>query len=321
MRFGQTCAETCQPKPPPMTDERPSDTAVLIARSICLAEAAPSLRALVPEESAALSRHLLAVASPPGWFEFCLPRPWARRLLLGVERVLLPGIFLHYLVRKKRIAALVADARRQGCAQLVVLGAGLDTLAWRESRRSSSPCFELDHPATQAIKRRAFREQDADLHTPRLVPLDLTVDSPTAHLRATPGFTPDHPTVFVAEGLLMYLAPERVDALLRELAALAAPESRLVLTFMETRPGRPLAFHNARALVSVWLRVRREPFRWGLARAESATWFEVRGWRLAYLSSPASLRASLLAPLGLENAPLALGESIALLERLPSPAA
>ena len=304
-----------------MKDERPSDTAILIARSICLAERDPSLRAILPDESAELSRRLLEHASHPGWFEFCLSRPWARRLLFAAERLLLPGIFLHYLVRKNRIAAFAADAVKTGCAQLVVLGAGLDTLAWRETRRSGLPCFELDHPATQTIKLGAYESRIAGPRTPRLVPVNLAVDSPAARLRAAAGFSAGRRTLFIAEGLLMYFGPSRVDALLRELAELSVPGSRLALTFMETRPDRPIAFHNARRSVNWWLSIRGEPFRWGLARTEAAAWFEARGWRLIELSSPTRLRAEVLAPLGLEHAPLAIGESIALLEKPPFTAA
>lgn len=282
-----------------MTPHRASDTAILIARSLVLAD-----------------------AGPPGWFEFCVRRGWSRWVLLTTERLLLPGVFLHYLVRKHRIVTLVTDALREDCGQLVVLGAGLDTLAWRHARAApGSPCFELDHAATQAIKQRAFSAQAPSQPVPHLIPINLACEPPSERLRSNLAFSTQRASVFVAEGLLMYLAAERVRALLCDLATCSAPGSRLVFTFMETRPGRPLAFHNARRVVNLWLRVRGEPFRWGIARADVAAFAAACGWKLLALSDPAELRASVLAPLGLADAPLALGESIALLVKPSEPTA
>jgi methyltransferase (TIGR00027 family) len=296
-----------------MTPHRASDTAVLIARSLLLAERTPVLRPLLHNDCASLTRRLLSAASHARWFEFSLRHAWTRRLLFALERATLPGIFLHYLVRKKRIAQLNHDALQAGgCRQLVVLGAGLDTLAWQQSRQSTLSCFELDHPATQSIKHAVFKTEP---RAPALIPADLAHASPTAALRLQPAFDASQPAVFVAEGLLMYLAPSRVSELMNELAAFAAPGSYFIFTFMETCPGRPLAFHNAHASVNTWLRARREPFQWGLSRSSVREFALHHGWRLDYLSSPDELRASLLAPHGLRDAPLALGESIALFSK------
>jgi len=297
-----------------MTTERPSDTAVLIARSILLAEATPSLRVLLPSEAGPLTRQLLDAAGSSRWLELCLRFRGTRALLFAAERRLLPGIVLHYIVRKNLIADWVAMALQQGCAQLVILGAGLDTLAWRQARAASTPCFELDHPATQAIKRRAFHQQ---ARVPLLIPADLTQDSPAEKLRNEPSFSPARPTVFVAEGLLMYLTPLRVAHLMSELAQFSAPGSCLIFTFVEARPDQPLAFQNARPAVNRWLRAKQEPFRWGLGRSDVTTFGIQHGWQLSRLSSVEELRERYLSPHGLSRAPLAAGESIASLNKLP----
>src|SRR5690606_8942097 len=115
------------------------DTAVLIARSLVLADATPVLRPLLVGDSGRLTRQLLDYAGPARRFDFFRRHRWSRRLLFAIERLSLPGIFLHYLVRKRRIASLTAEAIQGGCRQLVVLGAGLDTLAWRQTRESTVP--------------------------------------------------------------------------------------------------------------------------------------------------------------------------------------
>lgn len=295
-----------------MHDTQASSTALLIARSMLLAAATPPLRTLVPEETVRLTRHFLASAPPARLLDFALRHTWSRKLLSGLERVILPGIMLHYLVRKRlieeHVRAFHAETRDR---QLVLLGAGLDTLAWRPRAHGAVTAFELDHPATQRLKHTA-----ALAAAPVLLPADFTRELPDALLTATPGFDSSRPTAFVAEGLLMYFPPERVDELLSSVSRVAAPESRLVFTFMESRPDRAPGFRGGHRLVDAWLRQRREPFRWSIAREEIPSLLERHGWRLEHLSSPAELRARFLAAPAFDPLPLAEGESIALARRL-----
>jgi O-methyltransferase involved in polyketide biosynthesis len=115
----------------------------------------------------------------------------------------------------------------------------------------------------------------------------------------------------------MYFAPMRVSELLTELAAHTAAGSHLIFTFMEKRPGQPLGFRHASPVINAWLRHRQEPFLWGLERDDVAAFARRHGWQLKYLSSSEELRATVLAPHRMENAPLAAGESIASLVKLP----
>lgn len=285
-----------------MKNDRASETAALIARGITLAAATPALRPMVIADSAEWSRRLLAAAGQT--------RPWletapARAALFGLERLLLPGVLLHWLARKRRLDELARDAISAGCSQIVVLGAGFDTLAWRLRDRAAT--FELDHPATQAVKRQVFPD---GLTFGRV---DFANESVRDPLAALPAFDRGQPTLFVAEGLLMYLEPTRVASLLSELSALSAVGSRCAFSFMEAQPGKPLAFHQASPLVDAWLRWRGEPFRWGLARSAAEAFVAAHGWRLDSLSSPEEQRRRFLTPCGLDHRPMATGETIAYL--------
>ncbi len=147
---------------------------------------------------------------------------------------------------------------------------------------------------------------------PVLGAVDLLRASVAEALQAQPRFVAHQPTLFIAEGSLMYLPHARVAALFREVAALSAPGSRFAFTFMEARPGRPIAFHNSRSVINWWLRWRGEAFRWALARPDVEAFAAQHGWELASLSSPEELRRRFLPPAGLGNAPLAIGESVAM---------
>ncbi len=283
---------------------QPSSTSLLIARAMLLADVTPALRPLLLGDTALLTRRMLAAADPAPWFDITLKHPFLQRALFAAERVLLPGILLHYLVRKRLLDTLARQAVDAGCQQVVVLGAGLDTLAWRLP--SARVCFELDHPATQAIKRRLVG------NTPVLVAADLLHASVAELLRAQPQFDATQPTLYIAEGLLMYFPAARVAAIFREIADLSAPGSRFAFTFMEARTGRPIAFHNERRAIGWWLGWRGEVFRWALACTEVEPFVTRHGWKLASVSSPEEMRSRFLTPADLESAPLATGETVAL---------
>jgi methyltransferase (TIGR00027 family) len=293
-------------------DTQASSTALLIARSMLLAAATPPLSTLVPDQTVHLTRCFLASAPPARLIDFALRHTWSRSVLIALERMILPGIVLHYLVRKQLIEEHVRTfLEKRSDRQLVVLGAGLDTLAWRPRDHGAATAFELDHPATQKLKHAAGLAA-----APVGLPADFTRELPDALLAAAPGFDAARPTAFVAEGLLMYFPPERVSKLLSSVSRIAAPESRLVFTFMESRPDQAPGFRDSHRLVDAWLRHRREPFRWSIARAEIPLFLERHGWRLEHLSSPAELRARFLAAPAFDPLPLAEGESIALARRL-----
>ena len=282
----------------------PSSTSLLIARGLLLADATPALRPLLLGDSAALTRQLLAAGRPARWFDLALRYSLLRRLLLTVEYLFVPGILLHWLARKRLLDALAHEALAAGCRQIVVLGAGLDTLAWRLQAEGAT-CFELDHPATQTLKRRALTDG------PALIAVDLLHASVAEALRAQPQFNAALPTLYVAEGLLMYLPAAHVSALFREIASLSANGSWFLFTFMEARPGHRIRFHNERRITGWWLRWRGEVFRSNFAREDVDPFLAQHGWKLASLSSPDELRHRFLAPAGFESAPLAIGESVA----------
>ncbi len=285
-----------------------SSTAVLIGRGVLLADATPRLRALVVEDAAGMTRRLVDVAGGGGWwYEVALRHGWGRGAMFVAERVILPGMLLHWLARKRLLDEMAAEAVASGCRQMVVLGAGLDTLGWRMQGRCA--CFEIDHPATQGIKRRV------DMGGVRLIAADLGQESPVEALRGDGRYAMEAPTFFVAEGLLMYLEAGRVGRLFEDLAGCAAAGSRFAFSFMEERPGRGLGFEGGSGVVDWWLRWRGEPFRWGLRRDEVGEFAARRGWEVAEVSTPEELRRRYLTPNGLGGERLAIGESVALAYR------
>jgi methyltransferase (TIGR00027 family) len=295
-----------------MRADRPSSTARLIARCTLLAARTPALQPLVPEGATGSLEKFLAASDGGGWFDFALRRSWGRALLFAGERAMLPGIITHYLARKRWIEGRVAAALDAGCEQLVVLGAGFDTLAWRmASAHPRVQGFELDHPATQRVKAAALAPEK----NLALLPADLGRVLPSAALRAAPRFDPKRRTCFVAEGLLMYFPEARVREILSDLARLPAAE--IIFTFMAPGADGRAAFRGGSAAIGAWLRLRREPFAWALNPERLENFLRPLGLRVRALVGAPELRAEILAPAGLAAAPLAEGEHLCLASPFP----
>ena len=113
-----------------------------------------------------------------------------------------------------------ADAIENGVRQILVLGAGLDTFAYRLEPTHGLRVFELDHPATQAEKRRRLAEaQIAEPAHVSYVAHDFERGSMKAALKAA-GLDPDRRAFVLWLGVTPYLTGEAVFATLGELARL-----------------------------------------------------------------------------------------------------
>jgi methyltransferase (TIGR00027 family) len=119
-------------------------------------------------------------------------------------------------VAEERMSAAMAE----GVRQCVILGAGLDTFAYRHGDRAPGVrFFEVDHPATQAWKR--ARLAAAGIAAPAslaFVPVDFERDALSDALAAA-GFDLAAPAAFSWLGVSMYLGPDDVRATLRFVGA------------------------------------------------------------------------------------------------------
>ena len=121
-------------------------------------------------------------------------------------------------VRSRCAEDELALAVKRGVTQYVVLGAGLDTFAYRNSFPTLR-VFEVDHPSTQAWKRTQLAENDIPIpDSLRFVPVDFASQTIEDRLPAE-GFDTKAPAFFSWLGVTMYLQPERVLETLRYIAS------------------------------------------------------------------------------------------------------
>jgi len=127
-----------------------------------------------------------------------------------------------FLVARSRVAEdALAEAIPRGVTQYVILGAGLDTFAYRNPYTARTlRVFEVDYPATQAWKLEQLRQ--AGIPIPEgltFVPVDFESQTLTERLKES-GFRTDTPTFFSWLGVTMYLDRETVMSTLRWVASM-----------------------------------------------------------------------------------------------------
>ncbi len=255
-----------------------SATARLIAAATVLCAHDPAAADLVPPGAASWCEAFLSTSPADRWLR-ASARPAATRAAWRLlERATHPGIVRHWMLRKRWIESRVRGAIAAGPLQVVVLGAGLDTLGVRlASERPDIRVVEIDHPATLAVKRSVVERKLAGCG-PILAEADLSRDDAMGSLLPAGVIDRSLRTVFLAEGLLMYLPEPRVRSLLRELATATDAGSWLVFSFMVEREGGAIGFEPRSALVSWWLSMKDEPFRWSLAPARAEVFARELGW-------------------------------------------
>ncbi|HYU32489.1 MAG TPA: SAM-dependent methyltransferase [Thermoanaerobaculia bacterium] len=300
-----------------MRDGQPSATALLIVQAMAMQARDPELSRLIPADAAALWDRFLEVADPDRarLVRRVAGEGWARALADLGEWMTIPGIRLHYVVRKLYLEEAARQALRAGVSQVVVLGAGFDPLVFRLHREHPGALFlECDHPATQRFKRRALEGMETGPNL-RLVELDHGKAGLAEVVPAQPGWRPEAGTLLVAEGLTMYLQAAEIDALFAFLREHAGPASRFAFTFMEPQRNGRIDFPGSSPLVRHWLRRVGEPFTWGLRREDLPGFLKARGFSLAEVAGADLLRQRYLAPAGLAGRRLAVGEYVAVARR------
>jgi methyltransferase (TIGR00027 family) len=271
-----------------MQHEQASRTALVIAASLVLLHHDPRHSRLVSKSSAdSCARVLEKHSVQTRLFSKIVRQSWFRPIAALIVRITIPGILLHYVLRKKCIRELARSALANGISQVAILGAGFDPLSSELQREFSTAEFwEIDHPATQHYKVRASSE--IGVKRVHFVAIDLGAAGLDRHALISSEFDPAKRTFWVAEGLLMYFPADIVSSLMKTLSSMSAAESQLAFTFMEKQQDSQIRFDSQSKLVDWWLRIRGEPFLWGSTRSELAE--IIRPWRVTRFFDHSDLR-------------------------------
>lgn len=167
------------------------------------------------------------------------PQGWSARMVYESVRATAEVVV-------PRTVAIDEAVRAHVTSQLVILGAGLDTRAWRLPELARTDVWEVDHPASQRDKRARLAEAaqgdrgpgesgpaselPATARSVRFTPVDFAVDDLGEALGAA-GHDPSVPTTWLWEGVVPYLTRDQVGATLAALAVRTVPGSTLVVNY------------------------------------------------------------------------------------------
>ncbi|MGD0678746.1 MAG: SAM-dependent methyltransferase [Polyangiaceae bacterium] len=248
-----------------MKNDRPSETAAYVAMGRATAHARARLRGfsdpfamqLLPDNLREVTERRLR----GGW-----PRSLREFVVMAIAEV------MERLVGPRTVMIDRALDKLPPAMQVVIVGAGLDARPYRLPGISECIVFELDHPATQALKRSRVDHVRPVARELRYVAVDLTRESLGDALNRA-GHSTNAPTAWVFEGVISYLTTDQVDAAVGAMAARSASGSRLLLTYNEPNwVGRVLGNH-----VSAW---RNEPARTVFSREEMRQLLARHGFRV-----------------------------------------
>ncbi len=141
------------------------------------------------------------------------------------------GVWAGVLCRKRYIDEKLAEAVQSGVQAVVILGAGLDTHAYRSSIPCSIPVFEVDLPENIEYKRKKARALIGEVPANvRLIPVDFNSQDLGSCL-ASQGYPAGKKCLFLWEAVTQYVRPDGIRKVM-EFLSTAARGSRLVFTYI-----------------------------------------------------------------------------------------
>lgn len=261
-----------------MREGTPSKTARKVALNIVTLGEKPGMAEVLPPGIVEATAELLVASGAVSATAVRWSR--SRRMVSVYEAFdwMMRGQFEAFGHRKAFCEHQVREGISAGATQILVLGAGYDTLGWRLAPEFTSVnFFEIDHPATADLKAKGT-EQMGHRDNLHLLAEDLAERKLVDVLSVNKIWDQTAQTVIVAEGLLMYLPPPAPRELFGQCAAIIGAGSRIAFTYIGTgADGQPDA--GRWTWLVLWiLRASGEPWLWSIRPEELSGFFGESGW-------------------------------------------
>jgi methyltransferase (TIGR00027 family) len=217
----------------------------------------------------------------PSWMGWMASAPsrlgGAAPLYRRVFRAGTLGLVDHAVLRTHAIDSHLVAALRAGVEQVVILGAGLDTRAWRIGALKDSIVFEVDHPSTQRYKRSRVAKKIPPTDI-RYVAVDFETQRFSDALKHA-GFCHSARSMWIWEGVTMYLPMGAIHDVIDQVRSLTSAGSTIALTYRA--PGQLPWGIVGRTAIPVLFAAAGEPLK---ATLDSTTLLRALGsdWELVY---------------------------------------
>jgi methyltransferase (TIGR00027 family) len=142
-----------------------------------------------------------------------------------------------YGVQTRFFDEFFMSAADRGLRQAIIVGAGLDSRAYRLAWPSGTTVFEIDRPKVLEFKRHVLAEHEAE-PTARRIDVAADLRSDWSIPLGAAGFDRQQPTAWSVEGLLPYLTADAQETLFTRVDQLSAPGSRLAIGALGSRLDR-----------------------------------------------------------------------------------
>lgn len=167
----------------------------------------------------------------PVTLEFARKNPEKVKEMREHYERLFPGLGNSIRARVRYFDDFVKATVDDSLEQLVILGAGYDTRAYRIDGLSKIKVFEVDHPATQVIKQEKIKKIFGQLPEHVVyVPVDFEREDLGEKLLEN-GYDKSQKTLFVMEGLIMYIPAGAVDETLSFITGNSGKGSRIIFDY------------------------------------------------------------------------------------------
>lgn len=202
------------------------------------------------------------------------------------EALLVPGLTLHYILRKKAIEYRTRHLIADGVEQIICLGAGFDSLALRlanEFRHVN--IIEIDHPETQRDKVKALQKSQLDNF--HYLDIDFTHQNLQDRLGQFPHFHKDKRSLYICEGVMMYLSDTDITHMFEALRSLSGVGTDFLFTALEPENSPQ---NNSRKLLYLILKLMGEPIKWDIPQTDIADFLKTQNCTLCHLDNSDSFK-------------------------------
>jgi methyltransferase (TIGR00027 family) len=168
----------------------------------------------------------------PVILEFAAKNPEQAKAALEQMERFLPGHANSIRARVRYFDDFIRTSINEGLEQLVILGAGYDTRAYRiEDLKGKVIIFEVDHPDTQCVKVEKIKKIFGSIpNNVTFVSIDFETETLSQKLFNS-GYERSKKTLFVMEGLIMYLPPEAVERTLSFISRNSSKGSSIIFDY------------------------------------------------------------------------------------------
>ena len=221
-----------------MSERRIETTTSRTAQWTCVSRAASSLES----DSHYRSDDYIALLLVPAFLKFLLHIPLIRRFY---SQVMAPkGIYEYTIARTRYIDAIFKEILAEGFDQILIFGAGFDTRALRfQTEAGDTRIFELDVSITQQAKLDQYASRGLSIPANvEFISINFDKESLSEKLEDA-GFSRGGRSLFVLEGLLMYLQPESVDETFKVIEEFAGEGSVVVFDYVRASVLRQAGSH------------------------------------------------------------------------------